>query len=66
VTHEELSWIVIANSVVQLAGLVVIIALAIRGFRESARLSRAIAGLLSQESEKTRARLDELLGPQSR
>jgi hypothetical protein len=65
-TLEGLSWIVIANGLVQLAGLVVIIAIGVRGHRELVRLSRGIAGLVYQESEKTRARLDELLGPASR
>ena len=65
-TLEGLSWIVIANGLVQLAGLVVILVVGVRGHQELVRLSRAIAGLVYQESEKTRARLDELLGPASR
>lgn len=63
---EGLSWIVIANGIIQLTGLVVIIAIAVRGDRDLARLSRGVAGLVYQESEKTRARLDELLGPRPR
>ena len=61
-----LSWIVIANGVVQLTGLIVILVIGVRGHRELVRLSRGIAGLVYQESEKTRALLDELLGPASR
>jgi hypothetical protein len=61
-TLEGLSWIVIANGLVQLAGLI----LMIRNHREIVRMTRGLAGLVYQESEKTRARLDELLGPASR
>ncbi|MGH7334278.1 MAG: hypothetical protein ACREKS_16345 [Candidatus Rokuibacteriota bacterium] len=61
-TLEGLSWIVIANGLVQLAGLVMMI----RNHREIVRMTRGLAGLVYQESEKTRARLDELLGPASR
>jgi hypothetical protein len=61
-TFEGLSWIVIANGLVQLAGLI----LMIRNHREIVRMTRGLAGLVYQESEKTRARLDELLGPASR
>jgi hypothetical protein len=61
-TLEGLSWIVITNGLVQLAGLI----LMIRNHREIVRMTRGLAGLVYQESEKTRARLDELLGPASR
>ncbi len=61
-TLEGLTWIVVMNGLVQLAGLVVMI----RNHREIVRMSRGVAGLVYQESEKTRARLDELLGPGSR
>ena len=64
--HEDLSWIVILNGGIQLTGLVVILALGIQGYRELRRLGRATAGLVNQESEKTRARLDELFGSSSR
>ncbi len=33
-----------------------------RMVREAIRIGRAVAGLVYQEEEKTRARLDELLG----
>jgi hypothetical protein len=61
-TLEGLSWIVITNGLVQLAGLI----LMIRNHREIVRMTRGLACLVYQESEKTRARLDELLGPASR
>ena len=61
-TLEGLSWIVIANGLVQLAGLI----LMIRNHREIVRMTRGLAGLVYQESEKTRARLDEFLCPASR
>lgn len=68
-TLDGLSWIVIANGLVQLAGLVVMIVIAVHGIRkterehlEIMRLSRSVAGLTYQETEKIRAKLDELLG----
>ena len=54
-TLQDLSWIVIANGLVQLGGLVAILVISIRHYRELVRLDRAIAGLVYQESEKTRA-----------
>ena len=66
VTLEDLSWIVIANGLVQLSGLVLMIVITIRGQREIVRMTRAVAGLVYQESERTRARLDELFGPSAR
>jgi len=66
VTLDGLSWIVIANGLVQLAGLVVIVVLGVRGHRELVRMVRSVAGLVYQESEKTRARLDEVFGRGSR
>ena len=60
--RDGLTWIVVVNGPVQLAGLVVII----RDHREIVRMTRGVAGLVDQESEKTRARLDELFGPHSR
>ena len=68
-TLEGLSWIVIVNGLVQLAGLVAIIVMAVqahREHREIMRLSRGVAGLVYQENEKIRARLDELFGSGSR
>ena len=58
-TLQDLSWVVILNGVVQLAGLLVILVIGIRHYRELVRLDRAIAGLVYQESEKTRAYLDQ-------
>jgi hypothetical protein len=66
---ENLTWIVIANGLVQLAGLIVIVRyhiVSLREHREIVRLIRGTAGLVYQESEGTRARLDELFGPGSR
>ncbi len=65
-TLEGLSWIVITNGLVQLAALILGLILMIRNHREIVRMTRGLAGLVYQESEKTRARLDELLGPASR
>ena len=61
-TFQDLSWIVIANGLVQLGGLVAILVISIRHYRELVRLDRAIAGLVYQESEKTRAYLDQFFG----
>ena len=66
VTLEDPSWIVIANGLVQLSGLVLMIVITIRGQREIVRMTRAVAGLVYQENEKIRARLDELFGSGSR
>jgi hypothetical protein len=61
-TLEGLTWIVVVNGLVQLAGFIVMI----RDHRGIVRMARGLAGLVDQESEKTRARLDELLGPDAR
>lgn len=55
-TLEGLTWIVVVNGLVQLVGLVLLI----RGQRDIARMTRAVAGLVYQEEEKTRTRLEEL------
>ena len=65
-TLEGLAWIVIVNGLVQLAGLIVMLVMMIRGHREIVRMTGGVAGLVYQESEKTRTRLDELLGHHSR
>ena len=68
-THEGLAWVVVVNGAIQLTGLIVIITLGIigiKGHREVTRMTRAVAGLVYQESDKTRARLDELFGRSSR
>lgn len=57
----DLSTIVIVNWVIQLTGLVVLVALFIHGYRELHRLGRATAGLVYQENEKTRERIDEIV-----
>ena len=61
-TLDGLTWIVMVNGLIQLSGLVVMISLMIKGHREMTRMTRAVAGLVYQESDKTRARLDELFG----
>jgi hypothetical protein len=61
-TLDALTWIVGVNGLVQLGGLVVMI----RNHREIVRMTRGLVGLVHQESEKTRARLDEVLGSRSR
>jgi hypothetical protein len=58
---DSLSWIVIVNGLVQLSGLLLLGIFLVRGHREVVRMSRAVAGLVYQESEKTRAHLDEAL-----
>lgn len=68
-TVGDVGWIVIVNGLVQLSGLLALGFLAVRGLRELrevARMTRAVAGLVHQESDTTRTRLDELLGPRSR
>jgi hypothetical protein len=55
-TLEGQTWIVVVNGLVQLAGFIVMI----QNHREIVRMARGVAGLVYQESEKTRARLDEL------
>jgi len=65
-TLESLTWIVVVNGLVQLAGLLVIVTVSVRNHREIVRMMRGVAGLVCQESEKTWARLDELFGPGSR
>ncbi|MBI4611911.1 MAG: hypothetical protein HY726_23210 [Candidatus Rokubacteria bacterium] len=63
-TLDGLTWIVVVNGLVQLAGLITLVILAVRGLRaagEISRMTRAVAGLVIQEEEKTRALLKELL-----
>lgn len=59
-TLEGLTWIVVVNGVVQLAGLVILGVYLHRGHREILRMTRAVAGLVYQEEEKTRTRLEDL------
>ena len=65
-THEDLSWLVILNGAIQLSGLAVILTIGFRWYRELVRLHRVTGALIAQESDKMRARLDELFGPHSR
>jgi hypothetical protein len=65
-TLKNLGWIVIANGLVQLAGLLLLGVFLVRGHREVVRMTRAVAGLVYQESERTRARIDEVLRHPSR
>ena len=65
-TLQDLSWVVIVNGLVQLGGLVVILVIGIRHYRELVRLDRAIAGLVYQESETTRAYLDQFFAVRPR
>jgi hypothetical protein len=53
---EGLTWIVVVNGLVQLAGFIVMI----QNHREIVRMTCGVTSLVYQESEKTRARLDEL------
>lgn len=55
-TLEGLTWIVVVNGLVQLAGLVILLL----GQRDIARMLRVVAALVYQEEDKTRARLEEL------
>jgi hypothetical protein len=65
-TLEGLTWIVVVNGLVQLAGLMVGVVVLIRNHRQIMRMARDLTGLVHQENEKTRARLDELFHPESR
>lgn len=49
--------LVVVNGLAQVVAFVVLI----RGQRETARMARALAGLIYQEEEKTWARIDEAL-----
>ena len=60
-TFEGLTWIVVVNGAVQLAGLVFLGVFLSRGLQEITRMTRAMAGLVYQEEEKTRALLQDLL-----
>jgi len=56
-TLEGLTWIVVVNGLVQFAGLITLVILAVRGLRAAGEISwmtRAVAGLVIQEEEKTR------------
>jgi hypothetical protein len=60
----DLGWMVFVNGLAQLAGLLVLVLLAVRGLRAMADLSRmvrAVAGLVIQEEERTRGLIQELL-----
>lgn len=54
---DSLPWLIVLNGAVQLAGLVLLALITIRGHRELARIGRAIAGHVIQEEEKTRAEI---------
>jgi len=60
-TLEGLTWIVVLNGVVQLAGLVLLGVFLVRGQQEIARMTRAVAGLVYQEEEKTRTVIRDLV-----
>lgn len=60
-TLEGLTWIVVVNGLAQLAGLVLLGVFLVRGQQEIARMTRAVAGLVYQEEEKTRAVIKDLL-----
>lgn len=60
-TLEGLTWIVVVNGLVQIAGLVLLGVFLIRSQRELVRLVRAVAGLVYQEEQKTRILLKDLL-----
>jgi hypothetical protein len=51
--HALMVWIVVGGFTVQVLGLIVLAVM----MRESQRLTRAVAGLVYQESERTRAAL---------
>jgi len=72
VSLYDLSMLVIVNGAIQLTGLLAIIGLTVKGFREMkhgheelVRLSRVTGALIFQEDEKIRAlvnaRIDELM-----
>jgi hypothetical protein len=51
--HGLLLWVAVGGFTLQIAGLIVLA----RMLRESQRLTRAVAGLVYQENERTRAAL---------
>jgi hypothetical protein len=51
--HALLAWIAIGGFTIQILGLIVLALM----LRESQRLTRAVAGLVYQEGERTRAAL---------
>jgi hypothetical protein len=51
--HALLAWITVGGFTVQVLGLIVLACM----LRESQRLTRTVAGLVYQESERTRAAL---------
>ncbi len=55
-THEALAVLIAVAAVISLA----LLGFAIWAVRDVARMTRAVAGLVYQEEEKTRTRLDEL------
>ena len=61
VSIYDLSMIVVIHAVIQLLGLVALVVLFIRGWRQMTRIGRATAALIYQENDKTRARVDEVL-----
>lgn len=65
-THEDLPWLIILNGAIQLTGLAVILTIGFRWYRELVRLGRVTGAMIAQESEKMRARLDQIFGPHSR
>jgi ABC-type phosphate transport system auxiliary subunit len=65
VTLEGLAWIILVNGVLEVAGLALVGVVVVRSRRGLDRFIRAVAGLVYQESEKTRARIDEGLGRRS-
>lgn len=60
-TLEGLTWIVVVNGLVQLAGLVLLGVFLIRSQRELVRLFKVVGNLVYQEEKKTRTLLKDLL-----
>jgi hypothetical protein len=52
--HALIAWIAVGGFTVQILGLIVLACM----LRESQRLTRAVAGLVSQEGERTRSALN--------
>ena len=60
-TLEGLTWIVVVNGLVQLAGLVLLGVFLIRSQRELVRLFKVVGNFVYQEEKKTRTLLKDLL-----
>ncbi len=54
---DSLPWLIVLNAAIELVGLILLAVITVRGLHELPRIDRAIAGLVMQEEEKTRAEI---------